>query len=107
MDGAIHHAAGPELLRACLAVPEDSPHVRCPTGKARLTPGFQLPARYVIHTVGPIWRNRGDEPDQLAACYKNCLRLAEQLTFERVAFPAISTGVYGFPQALAADIALR
>lgn len=106
VDGAIHHAAGPELLRACLALPETSPNVRCPTGEARLTPGFKLPARYVIHTVGPIWRNQGHEPSQLAACYMNCLTLAHQDAFESIAFPAISTGVYGFPKRLAAEIAL-
>lgn len=77
VDGAIHRAAGRELFEACLAVPEVRPGVRCPTGEARITPGFRLPARWVIHTVGPVWRGgtRG-EPEKLAACYRNSLREA-------------------------------
>ena len=108
VDGAIHRAAGPELLAACEAVPEVAPGVRCPTGEARITPGFNLPARYVIHTVGPVWRggNRG-EPDLLAACYRNALTLAEENGCGSIAFPAISCGIYGYPPAAAAAIAVR
>src|SRR6188508_1433869 len=76
VDGAIHRAAGPELLTACRRVPEVSPGVRCPTGEARLTPGFRLPARYVIHTVGPVWSGGAQkEPDLLARCYRNSLAI--------------------------------
>ena len=77
VDGAIHRAAGPELRRACERVPEIQPGVRCPTGEARITPGFNLPAKYVIHTVGPVWSGgRHDEPALLASCYRQSLRLA-------------------------------
>jgi O-acetyl-ADP-ribose deacetylase len=107
VDEAIHRAAGPRLLSACLALAVDPSGVRCPTGEARITSGFDLPARYVIHTVGPVWRNRGDEPDLLAACYRSCLALAQEQKLTSIAFPAISTGVYGFPKALAAQIAVR
>lgn len=106
VDGAIHAAAGPELLAACVTLPEVSPGVRCPTGEARITPGFELPARYVIHTVGPVWRDLGTEAALLAACYRNSLSLAEAHQLETVAFPAVSTGVYGFPKPLAAEIAV-
>ena len=76
VDGAIHRAAGPELYEACLKVPEVRPGVRCPTGEARITPGFRLPAKFVIHTVGPVYRDgRHGEPDLLAACYRNSLAL--------------------------------
>src|SRR5215216_1038813 len=96
VDGAIHRAAGPELLAACLAIPEVRPGVRCPTGEARLTPGFLLPARFVIHAVGPVWRGgRHDEPELLAHCYRNALALARQQGVQSVAFPAISCGAYG------------
>jgi O-acetyl-ADP-ribose deacetylase (regulator of RNase III) len=102
VDGAIHRAAGPELLEACRALHG------CRTGEAKLTPGFRLPARYVIHTVGPIWRGGGqDEATLLAACYRNSLELARQHDVRSVAFPCISTGVYGFPPQLATPIALR
>jgi O-acetyl-ADP-ribose deacetylase (regulator of RNase III) len=108
VDGAIHRAAGPELLEACREIPEVRPGVRCPTGEARITPGFELPARHVIHTVGPIWRGGADgEPDLLAACYRNSLRLAEEHDVRTVAFPAISCGVYGYPVDEAAEIAVR
>jgi len=108
VDGAIHRAAGPELLEACRAVPEVRPGVRCPTGEARLTPAFRLPARYVIHTVGPVWRGgRGGEPDLLASCYREALRLAEAHGALSIAFPAISTGVYGYPLDAASTIAVR
>ena len=108
VDGAIHRAAGPELLEACHAVPEVRPGVRCPTGEARITPGFRLPAKYVIHTVGPVWRGGAfGEPDLLAACYRNSLALAASRACRSIAFPCISTGVYGYPLEPAALIALR
>src|SRR6187402_2125322 len=89
VDGAIHRAAGPELLAACRALPEIRPGVRCPTGEARITPGFRLPARHVIHAVGPVWRggDRG-EADRLASCYHESLRLATENGAESIAFPA-------------------
>ncbi|RMF97344.1 MAG: O-acetyl-ADP-ribose deacetylase [Gammaproteobacteria bacterium] len=107
VDGAIHRAAGPELLAACRALPEISPGVRCPTGESRITPGFRLPARYVIHTVGPVWAggDRG-EPEKLAACYRSALALAREHGLRRIAFPAISCGVYGYPPAQAARVAV-
>jgi O-acetyl-ADP-ribose deacetylase (regulator of RNase III) len=108
VDGAIHRAAGPELAEACRAVPEVRPGVRCPTGEARMTPGFRLPARYVIHTVGPVWRGGGHgEPDLLAGCYRSSLALARQQGARSIAFPAISCGVYGYPVEQAAAIAVR
>ena len=108
VDGAIHRAAGPDLLRACRALPEVQPGVRCPTGQARLTPGFALPARYVIHTVGPIWRGgMHDEPALLASCYRESMALALAHGVSSIAFPAISCGVYGYPPELAAPVALR
>ncbi len=106
VDGAIHRAAGPELLAACRAHPEVSPGVRCPTGSCRLTPGFRLPARFVIHTVGPVWQGGGQgESEKLAACYRACLELAAQERLRSVAFPAISCGVYGYPLGEAARLA--
>jgi O-acetyl-ADP-ribose deacetylase len=107
VDGAIHRAAGPELLRACLAIPEVSAGVRCPTGEARITPGFDLPARYVIHTVGPVWHG-GDrnEPDLLTSAYRSSLTLAAEYGLDTVAFPAISCGVYGYPVDAAAEVAV-
>ena len=108
VDGAIHRAAGRELFEACLAVPEVRPGVRCPTGEARITPGFRLPARWVVHTVGPVWRGGAHgEPEKLAACYRNSLALAAEHACRSVAFPCISTGVYGFPLEPAALIAIR
>ncbi len=106
VDGAIHRAAGPELRRACEQF-SSVRGVRCPTGEARITPGFRLPARFVIHTVGPIWRG-GDqgEDDALASAYRSSLALAEAHGLDSVAFPAISTGVYGFPTDRAARIAV-
>ncbi len=108
VDGAIHRAAGPELLAACRALPEVRPGVRCPTGEARITPGFRLKARYVIHAVGPIW-NGGEfhEPDLLANCYRSSLILARDHELRSIAFPAISCGIYGYPLDLAAMIAVR
>jgi O-acetyl-ADP-ribose deacetylase (regulator of RNase III) len=108
VDGAIHRAAGPELLAACRALPEVRPGVRCPTGEARITPGFRLKARYVIHAVGPVW-NGGEfhEPELLANCYRSSLILARAHGLRSVAFPAISCGIYGYPLDLAAMIAVR
>ena len=101
VDGAIHRAAGPELKEAC------RPLGGCPTGEARVTPGFRLPAHYVIHTVGPVWRG-GDheEPELLEACYRNALELALEHDVRTIAFPSISTGAYGFPKDEAARIAV-
>lgn len=100
VDGAIHCAAGPELLEACRAFGG------CPTGEARLTPGFRLPARFVIHTPGPIWCGGGcGEAEKLRACYLNSLALARDNACRSVAFPCISTGIYGYPKRAAARIA--
>lgn len=108
VDGAIHHAAGPELLDACRRIPEVRPGVRCPTGDARITPGFRLPARFVIHTVGPVWRGGSHgESEQLASCYRRALEVARDHSLETVAFPAISCGAYRFPRERAAAIAVR
>jgi O-acetyl-ADP-ribose deacetylase (regulator of RNase III) len=108
VDGAIHRAAGPELLEACRAIPELRPGVRCPTGEARLTPGFRLPARFVIHTVGPVWRGGHRAEDELlASCYRNALALAAEYGIRTIAFPAISCGAFGYPVPRAARIAAR
>lgn len=102
MDGAIHRAAGPELLAYCRALGG------CPTGEARLTPGFRLPARHVIHTVGPVWRGGGFGEDALlVSCYRESLRLADEAGLASIAFPAISTGIYGFPADRAAPLAVE
>ena len=107
VDGAIHRAAGPQLVEACRRIPEVRPGVRCPTGEARLTPGFQLAARFVIHTVGPVWGGGGHGEDALlASCYRNSLALAAEHGLQSVAFPAISCGVYGYPLERAARIAV-
>jgi len=108
VDGAIHRAAGPRLKEACREVPEVRPGVRCPTGESRITPGFDLPARYVIHTVGPVWHG-GDsgEPAQLANCYRSALELAREHGARSIAFPAISCGIYGYPPELAAEVVRR
>ena len=107
VDGAIHRAAGPRLLQACRAIPEVRPGVRCPTGEARITPGFDLPARFVIHTVGPVWHGgQDDEAALLAACYRNSLHLALEHELDSIAFPAISCGVYGYPLREAARVAV-
>ena len=108
VDGAIHRAAGPELVEACRAVPEVRPGVRCPTGEARLTPGFRLPAQHVIHTVGPVWHGgMKGEAELLARAYRSSLAIAAEQGLDTVAFPAISTGVYAFPPEEAARIAVR
>ncbi len=105
VDGAIHRAAGPRLLEACRALP--GAPVRCPTGEARLTPGFDLPARFVIHTVGPVWRGgTAGEAELLASAYRSSLAIAEEQRFAEIAFPSISTGVYGYPLDRAAAVAL-
>ena len=92
VDGAIHRAAGPKLLEECIQIG------CCPTGEARITKGYKLPARYVIHTVGPVWHGgKKGEPEKLAACYRSALRLAAENGARTVAFPGISTGVYGYP----------
>ena len=102
VDGAIHRAAGPELAAACMVVGG------CPTGDAKATPGFNLPAQWVIHTVGPVWRG-GDsgEADLLTSCYRRCLEVADEVGAKSVAFPAISTGVYGYPAEEAATVAVE
>ena len=102
VDGAIHRAAGPELLAECRILKG------CATGAAKMTRGYRLPARFVIHTVGPVWHggNQG-EAELLASCYRNCFALATQHNLATLAFPAISTGVYGFPKKDAALIAVR
>jgi O-acetyl-ADP-ribose deacetylase (regulator of RNase III) len=101
-DGAIHRAAGAERLQAaCRAIGE------CPPGQAVVTDGFDLPARFIIHTVGPVWRGgTTGEPETLAACYRNVLALADEVGARSIAFPAISTGVYGYPLGLAAEVAV-
>lgn len=101
VDGAIHRAAGPELLAACRELGG------CQTGEVRPTPGFHLPARWVIHAVGPVWQggDRG-EPELLASCYRRSLEVADELGALSIAFPAISTGAYGYPRHLAAEAAV-
>lgn len=108
VDGAIHRAAGPELLEACRRIPEVRPGVRCPTGEARITTAFRLPNRFVIHTVGPVWRGGGHGEDQLlASCYRNVLAIAGDHGISSIAFPAISCGVFGYPPELAATVGVR
>ncbi|MDD9966239.1 MAG: O-acetyl-ADP-ribose deacetylase, partial [Myxococcales bacterium] len=107
VDGAIHRAAGPELLAACRRVPEVEPGVRCPTGQARITPGFRLAARYVIHTVGPVYNGGSAGEDALlASAYQACLRLAGEYELSSIAFPAVSCGVFGYPSDRAARVAV-
>lgn len=102
VDGAIHRAAGPELLAECRTLGG------CPTGEARITRGYRLPARYIIHTVGPIWRGGGaGEAELLERCYRNSMDLARRYHLGRIAFPAISTGIYGYPLDAATEIAVN
>ncbi|WP_088329911.1 O-acetyl-ADP-ribose deacetylase [Lacimicrobium sp. SS2-24] len=102
VDGAIHRAAGPELLAYCRTLNG------CDTGKAKISPGFKLPADYVIHTVGPVWQGGGHgEAEQLASCYRESLKQAAEKGLKSIAFPAISCGVYGYPVQQACDIAVN
>ncbi|MBN2279385.1 MAG: O-acetyl-ADP-ribose deacetylase [Candidatus Marinimicrobia bacterium] len=105
VDGAIHRAADSDLLAECRQLRKTQLPAGLPTGKAVLTKGYKLPAKYIIHTVGPVWRGGSlGEPELLADCYNNCLNLCQQMNFKSVAFPAISTGVYGYPKEKAVKI---
>ena len=104
--GAIHAAAGPELARACAESRSDQGS--CPTGSARITPGFKLPARHVIHAVGPVWHGGGQgEADLLAGCYRESLKLLREAGGRSIAFPAISTGIFGYPADQATEVAVE
>jgi O-acetyl-ADP-ribose deacetylase len=106
VDGAIHRAAGPDLLEACIQIRNRDGG--CATGDAKVTPGYRLPAKHVIHTVGPVYRDgTHGEPELLASCYRKSLALAAELGAQSIAFPAISTGIYGYPFRAATEIAIR
>ena len=102
VDGAIHRAAGPELVQACRRLHG------CPTGSAKATPGFRLSAKWIFHAVGPVWNGGSQgEPEKLAGCYRTCMELAREHGVQTLAFPAISTGIYGYPKQAATEIAVR
>jgi len=109
VDGAIHRAAGPHLLEECMKIAaERRPGSPCPAGDAVITGAYRLPCKHVIHTVGPVWHGGGQgEADTLASCYRNCLLLAAQTGLASIAFPNISTGVYGYPKDKAAAVAVE
>lgn len=108
VDGAIHRAAGPRLMEACRSLPARANGVRCAEGEAVVTPGFDLPCRIVVHTVGPVWQGGGfGEAETLARCHRSAIAAADARAARSIAFPAISTGAFGFPGRLAAPIAVR